>query len=232
MKIRKLAALAVLPILLTILSPSQASLLVYDSLKTSSTATISALNTEQPVFGDTLTLASGGMLATMGLSLANPSDNNNTGYIIAGIMTVTIYDNTIAYSGGTITNPLVGTAAIPLNFSAYGGIPPGYYVDGSFDVSGLHLILPQEILITQQFTMTDGDSILNGVELMSDPITGSSPNTIYRSSTMWAPGLSSFTGNPGQVSYQITVVPEPSICFLLGLGIGGLGLVRRKARQA
>lgn len=186
---------------------AHAQVTAYDTLDTSATSGLSQLSANNPVYGDTLTLTAGGKLVNFGLSLYNSSSSGNTGYIYAGDTTVNFYDNTIPYTGGPINNPLLGTAVVSWDFYLEGGLDPGFYETQTVDLSSLNIILPQQVLVTQQFNQTDGFSIRYGVILFSDPIVGSSPNTIFVSSSTTSPGLSTVSGNPGQVGYQIDVLP-------------------------
>lgn len=205
--------------------PGQASVLVYDNLATTAVAGTSQPNSNNPVFGDSLTLLQGGLLESVGLSLYNSSSGGNTGIIQTGTMVVNFYDNTTPYTGGALSLPLLGTATLAWDFGA-DGLPAGYYSAATFDVSALNINLTQNILITQQFTQTAGTSTRNGVILFGDPTTGSSPNTVYLKSASTAEGLYTYTGNPGQFGYAITLVPEPASVALAGLGL--VALLRRR----
>src|SRR2546423_8560651 len=88
---------------------------VYDSLNTASTGGSSQSSANNPIYGDTLTLASGGTLQNFGATLFNSGSAG--GSILAGTTTVKFYDNTIPYTSGTINNPLLGTAIISWDFS-------------------------------------------------------------------------------------------------------------------
>jgi hypothetical protein len=203
---------------------------VYDNLSTSPTAGYSEANANNPIYGDSLSLSQGGHLTMFGLSLFNSSSGGNTGSILAGTTQVRFYDNTSGYSGGSLAAlPLLGTATV--NWSFGGGLLPGFYATDSFDLTGLNIILPQNILVTQQFTETSGTSTRNGVVLFGNPAVGSSPPTVYINSSATAEGLYVFANNPNQFGYSVEVaessVPEGgATALLLALALGGLGLVR------
>jgi hypothetical protein len=210
---------------------SQAQVLVYDNLGTGATAGYSELNANNPTYGDTLTLTSAGTLSLLGLSLYNSTSGGNTGAIMTGTMLVNFYDNTTAYAGGLISNPLLGTATLTWDYTADGGLPPGSYDTATFDLSALNINLTQNVLITQTFTQTTGTSLRNGFVLLGAPVVGASPSTVYIGSTATAAGLYTFSGNPGQMAYQVTIaaVPEPTTLALAGLG--GLALLGFRRRQ-
>ncbi len=184
---------------------SQAQTVVYDSLDTTPTAGYSQSNSRHPIYGDSLTLAAGGTLNTFGMSLYNSTSSSNTGAIQTGTMLVNFYDNAVPYTGGTINNPLLGSVTLNLDFTGSGGLPAGYYATENFDLSSLNLTLPQNILVTQQFTETSGTSTQNGVVLFSNSSVGSSPNTVYVKSSSTSAGLYTFSGNAGQFGYLIEV---------------------------
>jgi hypothetical protein len=190
---------------LAVLSSYGQTTTVYDSLNTGVTAGTSEPSGNNPIYGDTLTLSAGGILQNFGLTLYNSS--SSAGSIITGTTTVKFYDNTIPYTSGTINNPLLGTAII--NWDYTGGFPldPGFFDTQVVDVSGLNIVLPQNVLVTQQFSQTSGGSTRWGIALMSDPLVGSSPNKVFISSSATTAGLYTFSGNPGQVGYQIDVMP-------------------------
>ena len=73
---------------------AQADIVAYTNLTTSATAGYGEVNTNNPVFGDQLTLATGGTLTQLGFSIFNPATGGNTGVIQTGTMNIKIYDNT------------------------------------------------------------------------------------------------------------------------------------------
>jgi hypothetical protein len=213
---------------LMLAAPAQATVTAYDNLGTAATAGYSEPNTNAPIFGDSLALVQGGPLAGVGFSLYNSSSGGNTGAILAGTMELKIYDNTAPYGGGALSLPLLATFDFGLDLTSGGGLAPGFYSIFTADVTSANITVPQNILVTQQFTQTSGTSTRNGFILFSDPVAGTSPNTVYLKSGATAEGLYTFTGNPGQVGFQITIVPEPATMVLAGLGIAGALLRRRR----
>jgi hypothetical protein len=164
------------------------------------------------------------------MSFYNSSSGGNTGSILAGTVTINIYDNTTAYAGGALSSdPLLGTATATVNFGS--GLAPGFFSTASFDLSALNINVPQNIFITQQFTETSGTSLRNGVVLFNNPTIGSSPASVYINSGATPEGLYTFGGgNPNQFGYHVEVVvaPEPSTLALAGLAVAVLVFRRRK----
>jgi len=139
-----------------------------------------------------------------GASLFNSAAGGNTGSILAGNMTISFYDNTIPYTSGPINNPLLGTAVISWDFTL-NPLVAGSSRTKIVDLSSLNIVLTTNVLVTQQFNQTSGASIRWGVSLRQNPIIGSSPNTVFISSSSLLPGLYTITGNPGQAAYQIDI---------------------------
>jgi hypothetical protein len=212
---------------------AQAQTVVYENLGTNNSplAGYSEPNANNPIFGDALNLTQGGHLGNVGLTLFNSSSGGNTGSILTGTMTLNIYNNTVPYAGGSLSasDPLIASVLLTWNFSP-GGLAPGFFSIGTFDLTSLNINIPQNIFVTQQFTQTAGTSTRNGVVLFTDPTIGSSPANVYISSSATAEGLYTFSGNPNQFGYHIEVqiVPEPTALALAGLGASALLLFRRR----
>jgi len=217
--------------LLCLVLNAKAQILVYDNLSTPPTAGFGDLSSNNPIFGDSLNLTQGGQLGVLGLTLYNPNNPDNLGTVLlAGTMVVKFYDNTVPYAGGTLNNPLLGTATVTWDFTGIGGLQPGFFAPNSYNLASLNINLPQHILITQQFTETSGTSIRNGIALMSNPTTGTSPNSVFLSSAAISPNLYNINGglNPGQIGFHIELVPEPGSIALACLAASGLVVFRRR----
>jgi len=209
---------------------AKAQILVYNNLSTAPTAGFGDLNANNPIFGDSLNLTSGGQLSVLGLTLFNPNNPDNLGPILTGSMVIKFYDNTVPYTGGALNNPLLGTATVTWDFTGIGGLQPGFFAPNSYNLTSLNINLPQHILITQQFTETSGTSIRNGIALMSNPTTGASPNNVFLSSAAISPNLYNINGglNPGQIGFRIELVPEPTTLALAGLAASTVLIIRRR----
>lgn len=204
-------------------------LVVYDNIDTAAAAGYSESSANNPIFGDRMVLLQGGRLGAVGLGLFNSSSSGNTGSILTGTMLVNFYDNTVPYAGGAIGNPLLGSATLTWDFTASGGLAAGFYTTDVYDIYSLNITVPQNVLITQQFTMTSGTSLRNGIVLLSNPVVGSSPANVFMQSSATAAGIYAFAApNPNQFGYYLEVVPEPATVSLAALGIGAMLLFRRR----
>jgi len=198
-----------------------AGVVVYDGLSADPVGFFARSNSENPAYGGALMLAQPGTLTVLGLTLYN----GDGGSILAGTLDIYFFDNTIPYAGGTLDHlPLLGQGQIDLDWTqtelgalpAYNGMRE--YID--FTGSGIHL--PQNILVVQQFTLTAGDSVANGVAVMPDP-PGTSPPTVFLSSDVIAPGLYIFGDAPySQFGYSIEVEPDPAPTQPVPLPAAGL----------
>lgn len=200
---RLLAVLSMLQ--LGVLSSYAQPTTVYDSLDAGSAGVgYTEPSGNNAIMGDSLTLASAGTLASFGLTLFNSPTSG--GSIVAGTTTVNFYDNTIPYTDGPISNPFLGTAFIIWDFTS-SPLVAGQFTTQTVDLSGLNIVLPQNVLVTQQFNQSSGTSAKWGIVLYNNPIVGSSPNTVYLSSSATPAGLYTFggSGSAGQVGYFISV---------------------------
>lgn len=186
----------------------QAQVTNYDTVDTAAIAGYSESNANNPIFGDAITLSSGGgTLDFIAFTLFNSSSGGNTGSITKGLMNVFIYDNTIPYDGTTpINNPVVWSGQLQWDFTSGGGLPAGFYTIGYWTFGAAGPVLPQNILITQQFGLTQGTSTRNGIVLFQDSPMGSSPNYVYLNSSATPEGFYSFNGSAAnsQIGYMIS----------------------------
>ena len=107
------------------LSTSQAQVIVYDTVTPNPSAGYGEVNDNNPIFGDALNLSQAGQLQQLRFDLFNTTTGGNSGTIQTGTMDIEIYDNTIPYSGGSLSgsNPLLASLNFSLDFSGGGGLP-------------------------------------------------------------------------------------------------------------
>jgi len=196
------------------LSTARSNLIVFSNLTTPGTIGYAEPVENNLLVGDSLTLTQPGPLAVFGATVFN--SRFSPGPILTGQMTVNFYDNTTPYAGpGPITNPLLGSAVLPWDFTSISGLQPGDFDSKIFDLTSRGINLPTQVLITQQFTQTAGSAASLGAALLSDPTIGFSPKTFYLNSTATPENLYTRAGNPGQFGYDIELTPEPSLSITL-----------------
>lgn len=179
------------------------------------------------VAGDTLSLASTGLLDTLTVSLFN-SGTGNTGSILGGRFDIEVRDNTIPYASGAFTaQPLLGAFSGTINFGT--GLLVGQYTLVNFTgLSALSISLPTNVIITQKFTMTSGTSLRYGFVGGGAPTVGTSPNSYYLSGSTTAAGLYTTAGNAGNPLMKVGVVPVPEPASMTVLGLGLAAMMRRR----
>ena len=216
---------------------SSSAAIVYDSIDSLQGTTFSELNSTNLIFGDSLTLSQPGTLTNFGAAIYNPSHGSgNTGPIQTGTMLVTFYDNTVPYTAGVLSDqdPVLGQVTLTWDFTGIGGLAPGAFQTGTFDLSQFSIHLPKDILVTQQFTQTTGDSIANGTPIFQDPTVGFSPTSVYIKSSDNPEGLYALpAGDNAQFGYKIEVAPapEPNLAAVVFLGIGAMSWGRNARRR-
>lgn len=197
---------ATVTLLLMAANCTQAQVVVFDNLNTANSGYAYGENNPL-ILGDSITLTNSGRLGLVGVSLYNADGAG--GVIDAGTMLLSFYDNTVPYAGGTLNNPLLGTATVNWDFTSVGGLQDGYIATNFFDLSASNIMVPKNILVTQEFTETSGTSTGNGAVLFSAPDIGSSPVAVYLNSVLSAAGLYTFQDNLGNnigpFGYQIQV---------------------------
>src|SRR5438132_7308374 len=117
---------------------------VYDNTGNGSGSTVIAGYSEpainSPFFGDALNLNRAGTLQTFGASVFNSTGGGNTSPILTATDTITIYDNTVPYSGGTLSNPVIATFNVSLNFPT--GLNPGFFTIYQSNVASMNIFVP------------------------------------------------------------------------------------------
>ncbi len=207
-------------------SISSAQIVRYDNTTTAFTAAVASNNLNE-VWGDMLTLSGPGLLSKHTFGIWNSAQSGNTGNIVAGTFTIKFYDNTVPFVSGPITNPLLGSYTLPVNFGSTPVLPGSFQLVTATGLASLNINLPTNILITQSFQQTVGSSIRYGVASGSNPTTGSSNNAFL--TTLSLNGFISQSGNSGNLYYKVEVVPEPT--SLAALALGGLWVARRKRNR-
>ena len=220
------------------LSATQAQVIVYDTVTPNPSAGYGEVNDNNPIFGDALNLSQAGQLQQLRFDLFNTTTGGNSGTIQTGSMDIEIYDNTIPYTGGSLSgsNPLLASLNFNLDFSGGGGLPAGFFTRiTTNDLTSFGIDLPQNIFITQQFTEIDGDSISNGTVLSgTNSAFGSSPANVYISSDATPEDLYTFGGgNLNQFAFEVSVIPAavPEPATWLGASLVGGLIVSRLIRK-
>jgi hypothetical protein len=230
---RRTILLAAFAIILVQTSAQAQPVTVYDTVTPAPSAGYSEPNANNPILGDALTLSQGGQLQQLGFDLFNSTSGGNTGAILTGTMNVKIYDNTNPYAGGSLAaaDPLITNLNFNLDFSSGGGLAAGFFTTiTTGDLSGLSIMLPLNIFITQQFTELTGTSTRNGTVLSgANSAVGSSPANVYINSGATAEGLYTFGGgNLNQFALSVAEVPEPGSLALCGVVACGFNAWRRR----
>jgi hypothetical protein len=232
---KKIVLLVVAVVGLTAASVRAQAVTVYDTLSATPLFGFSRVLTDNLVAGDQLHLSQAGVAQTIGATVYNGSAAG--ALAITGTMAFNIYDNTVPYSSGPITNPLIGSFTTNLDFSGFsgGGLNGGgFFTTFTVNVAALNFNLPQDIIITQQYTQLTGTATNIGVVGFQDSVVpgSSSPETVFLSSSTLGAGLYTFTGQTfNQFGYSVSVVPVPEPASLALVAVGAFGFGWRRLRK-
>jgi hypothetical protein len=180
--------------------------------------------TNNPIYGDTLNMTGTGVLDELTLTIFNATTGGNTGTVTGGVMTVNFFRQS--------DNSLIGGFAGNYTFNPV--LQPGFFATITFNNLAT-LATPVNIdtanVIVTQSNAQAGTSTRNGVVSLNPINIGTSPSTVFISSTATPAGFYNFNpaGTQSNFGYKIGVTPEPGTMLLAGLGLGGLALRRRKA---
>lgn len=207
--------------------------IAYATTSTNVNVATSALRANNPIYGDDVFLTRGGTISSLGFALFNSTSSGNTGSIIKGTMLFNFYDGEAYAGSGPLPSPL-GTFSVNLDFSSFGGLLPGFYTTES--VANIETVtsinVPAHLLITQQLTITEGDSIRYGVVSSSSVVVGTgTPTHFFQTSAITAPGYYTFgAATVSDIFYEVGLapIPEPSTAGLFGLGVAALACFRRR----
>lgn len=186
------------------------------------------------IWGDQVSLTTGGILDSFQMGIFNSTTGGNTGNLLTANVQVKFYDLTGgAYTSGVLasTKPLLATLNGTINFGA--GLNAGFFSLATFSNLGtLGINLPQNIMITQQVTSFTGTTNRLGVVTYTQDVIGSSlDNNFYRNNGT-GEGLFTFgTAASNKMAYKVGLVPEPASFAVIGLGLVGLVARRRKSSK-
>ena len=181
-------------------SATNALTTIYDN--TSSTALFGVSSTDlASIWGDELLTTGTGLLSTHKFTLFNGSSSGN---LLTCTVSVSFFDAmTSAPLGGYSTN---------INFGA--GLPPGFF--STITVAGLDPLLivfsTTDLVVTQRITAKTGPATRLGIASLSPPLIGSSPTSMYISSSTiggGVPGFYTFTAGNADPGHFLAVNPPP-----------------------
>lgn len=109
------------------------------------------------------------------------------------------------------------------------GLAKGFYSVVTFTgLDGLGMVVPKNVMLTQQVTAKTGLASRLGIASLNPPTVGTSFDDMYISSTtVGAPGWYTVASGPANPGYQIDVIPAPASLALMGMG----GLIAGRRRR-
>lgn len=145
------------------------------------------------------------------------------GFTVPGPNTINIGDISVS----SIT-PLTGSDTFTINyrdtFTLTNVPPPGTAATGSFPLTGTLTftgINTGSGVITNEYTgSTSSGGVLGGITFTGQTLNFASPT------------VNGSAGSLGGLISSTAVIPEPASVVMLGLGLGGIGLVRLRSRRA
>lgn len=207
------------------LDGSRTDYTAYDNSTTAVAAGFSSTDLASQ-WGDTLNLG-GGWTPYKGVVQDNVMSIFNSGSSAGALLTATIGVDFYRASNGSFIGGYVSGA---VSFGT--GLAPGFFTTVSITgIEGLGIDLDEgSVYMIQRIVTKTGTASRMGVVIAGNPTVGTSPNTMYISSTtVGAPGFYTVSsgGVPtsGNPLYKV-VLPAPGAAALLGLG--GLMATRRR----
>ncbi len=220
--------------LATVAVASQAqAVIVYDNLTAPSAvaASTSSLDLNQ-IWGDSVTLTSGGILDSFSFTIFNSTNGGaNTNSILTATVQCLFFDNTVPYTTGDLqtTLPFFGGFNGNVNFGT--GLAPGFFSVVTFNnLAALNITVGQNLFITQQVTASTGGSTRMGVVTFNPDTVGTGTSGSFYRQTGATEGLVNFGAGTttNNIGYRVDVVPEPTSMIALAAGAAFIARRRRK----
>jgi len=152
-------------------------------------------------WGDRLLTTTAGLLSSHQFSVFN--SGSSAGALLTAVVGVEFYDG--------VSSGFLGSYSANVNFGA--GLAPGFYTLVS--VTGLDALainLPTNVIVTQYVVSFTGGATRLGVASLDPPTVGSSPTSMFISSSTvggGVPGFYSFATGPANPGYQVGLAQPP-----------------------